>query len=227
MRDSGKLLIVSAHDGALPYADISERSWADYAERWGYGFELHRFSTNRAAHGHPSWQKLPLLRSLMCPRAAEWIMWVDADTVVTNHAFPLSDVLESVEFTQDWLIEVRKKAPPDRAWLLVSRDWARDDNSPWSAGVMLWRPCVEALEFLDAALAGIEFRNQPLWDQSALQAIERPKGVFILPRRILQSAVQDGCSEPWQRGDFVAHVTGHEQCDKRQIMAMCDRMAVR
>ena len=207
MPDSGKLLIVSAHDGALPYADISERSWADYAERWDYGFELHRFSTNRATHGHPSWQKLPLLRSLMSPRAAEWIMWVDADTVVTNY---------NVEIACD-----------PGAWLIVSRDWGADDGSPWSAGVMLWRPCPEALAFLDAALARTEFRNQPLWDQSALQAIKRPAGLLILPRRILQSAVQDGCPEPWQRGDFVAHVTGYEQRDKHAIMLACERATLR
>lgn len=207
--------IITAHDGNLPFAELSARTYREYAQRHGYEFIEEQFLPLSAGIGHPSWQKLALISSHLLRNFGGWVVWVDTDTVVTDYTRP-------VPF------------PDDGAWLVVSRDWS-DSESLWNAGVMLMRSCGRALAFFEQASEKIKFKTAGCWDQSAMHEVchERPgyaEGIRVLPRRVLQSVPREcsqGVVDPWQPGDFIAHATGIMQGDKMAILERCTAQAVR
>lgn len=207
-----RFLVVLGHDGKLEYAPIAEASYREYAGRHGYSFHVERLA---APGSHPSWQKLELLCDLVASPRWGWILWADTDSVVTNQTTRLG-------FVDGF-------AHP---WMLVSRDWS--DASPWSAGVMLISACFDARQFLSDAMACGEFKNTPLWDQSAMHKLCKekgtPVGLEVLPRRVLQSVPADvfpQAAEPWQPGDFIAHITGIPQRKRLALMQKYAGLAVR
>lgn len=211
-----KFLIALGHDGNLDYWPVCQRSWGQYAARHGYDLHIENFAPQKEGRGHPSWQKLPLLIRLITEGRHDWILWADADTVVTNQRLAL-------DTPDTWLLD---------KWLLVSKDW--NDASPWSAGVMLVRSCEEALRFFVEAAELTQCRDAGCWDQDAMHEICRlrpdiARGLKILPRRILQSVPSDAIKplEPWQEGDFVCHATGTDQKAKRRILESYERRAIR
>lgn len=216
-----KFLIALGHDGGLDYWPVCHRSWHEYANRHGYDVHVEMFAPQREGRGHPSWQKLPLLMRLISEARYDWILWADADTVVTEHR---------VDLFATFILD--KAHLPDEPWMLVSKDW--NDYSPWSAGVMLVRSCDEALRFFTETSALTEYKNAGCWDQDAMHELcnRRPdlaRGLKILPRRILQSVPNDAIrpNEPWQEGDFSCHATGIEQKAKRAILERYAARAIR
>jgi hypothetical protein len=186
--------IVLVHDGNLPFAGIAEASYASYARRWGYAYESIR---TQPGQGHPSWQKLACLvdqlryGGLSAPQ--HWLLYVDTDSMVTNPTIALERFVDPYYD------------------VIVSQDW--DDNSPWSAGVMLLQRTRDTDAFLSVARTLTKWKETPPWDQAALHTVwgKQMTGcrVKVLPRRQLQSVpAGGGAFDPWQPGDFIAHVTG-------------------
>lgn len=211
-----RVTIITAHDGNLPFAALSGRTYREYAQRHGYEFVEDKFLPLSAGIGHPSWQKLALISRHLERNFGGWVVWVDTDTVVTDYT-------RSLPF------------PNDGAWLVVSRDWS-DSESLWSAGVMLVRSCAAAKYFFETASEKkIKFMNSGCWDQSAMHEVIRDYPIWagdvrILPRRVLQSVPREcsqGVVDPWQPGDFIAHATGIMQGDKTAILERCHAQAVR
>lgn len=211
-----KFLIALGHDGTLDYWPLAQKSWFDYAARHGYDVHVESFAPERNGLGHPSWQKLPLLIHLIEECRHDWVLWADADTVVTDERLGLWEFLPLF---------------PDEVvpFAIVSKDW--NDYSPWSAGVMLWRVCPAALEFLRKAQALSGFADSGCWDQSAMHEVWRaqPEGITILPRRRLQSVPSDAIrpDDPWREGDFVCHATGTDQKAKRRILETYAQRVIR
>lgn len=211
-----QVTIITAHDGNLSFAELSARTYREYAKRWGYEFVEEKFRPLGPGVAHPSWQKLDLLCGYLEKLGtATWIVWVDTDTVVTNHTRPLP-------------------FPMDGTWMVVSKDWS-DSESLWSAGVMMIAPCHASRWFFHLAAAKTKYRNSGCWDQSAMHEVcrEHPNysiGIRVLGRRILQSVPREcsqGVIDPWQPGDFIAHATGILQGDKAAILERCAAQAVR
>ena len=202
-----KILILTGHDG-VPYGPIAEASYREYASRHGYWFQCAKLLPASEGRGHPAWQKLALVENAIIANFGGWVLWVDADSLVTNHKLPISD-------------ETTMRSD----WMLVSRDWS-DGESPWSSGVMLIRACDEALVFFAVAQEHAQWRDAGCFDQSAMHQVcrERPKlaeGINILPRRVLQSVpreVSDGVVDPWKPGDFIAHFTAMEAPRRVELM---------
>ncbi len=214
-----KILFVSADDGTLNFSSISRASHEEYAERYGYGYERWHLTPEKNGDSHPSWQKLGVLSYLVGKNGNDWIVWLDADTVITN---------QTIKFENHIL--------PRRAqheFMLVSKDWS--DGSPWSAGVMAINPSYGAAEFLGAAELKTNWKNDGCWDQSAMHETWKGNrayehGIKILPRRILQSVPREcsqGVIEPWQRGDWLAHVTGIPHDRRRPLMEKFHTQAIR
>ncbi|MDE2019715.1 MAG: hypothetical protein KGJ13_05220 [Patescibacteria group bacterium] len=202
--------IVTAHDGSLNFSGIAEKSYGEYASRHGYGMITEKFEKSGNGAGHPSWQKLALLQRMIHGTEADWLMWVDTDSLVTNHTTAIDGIINDYN--------------GDDIFLVVSRDWS--DDSPWSAGVMLIKVCATALAFLMVSQKYTRFMDSGCWDQSAMHEVWRTHerftdGIRILPRRVLQSVPREcssGVLAPWQRGDFIAHATGVPNEVKHRIM---------
>lgn len=217
-----KILVLMAHDGALNFSSFAETSYSEYAKRHGYDYRCQKLTTPETGGPHPSWQKLAIIRKAIENDLYDWIFWVDTDSVVTNHAKAVDDII-SIETT-------RRPA----VWMIVSRDWG-EGGSPWSAGVMLIKSCPSAIKFLGESEKQTQFMDSGCWDQSAMQRVCKENPVLnnwieILPRRILQSVPKecsDGVVSPWSPGDFICHVTGIPNSQKRCIVERHFQRAMR
>jgi hypothetical protein len=190
------LLVLTGYDDAMrEIGDLTTPGKLAYALRHGYEFRcVRRYEPGT----HPSWQKLALIHEAMQPGPyrPDAILWLDADTVVTNPDF------DALQFLHE--------RTPLGARFVVSLDWSY--GSPWCAGNMLIRthhplPLVLGnILLMDADRWG----NTPLWDQSALQARLAPEYLHLLPRRVLNAVprlCRDAAPEPWEPGDFLCHCT--------------------
>jgi hypothetical protein len=192
---NGRHLVLTGYDDNMrAVGSWSSTCLCSYAIRHGYSFEVVRTFLSGS---HPSWQKLRIIEERLARHDA--ILWVDADVVVTNPAI-------------DWT-----KIPETKDGLWLSRDWdAVDRPDYFSAGVMIVFSCSESLDILKSAQEMTQWANTPLWDQCALQGVfnsdEKLRShIHVLPRRMLNSVpamIQKGAAEPWEKGDFLCHLTG-------------------
>jgi len=177
-------LVLTGYDD-LPYGHIGEESWRRYASYQGYDFlcvrKFHEGS-------HPAWQKMEIIRDHI--KDHDWVFWTDIDSVCTNKE-----------------INVDRYVPKDPNIVSASRDWGRDPG--WSAGHMVLVP--EADEFLARAQKLVQWKNTPLWDQTAMRDSAGPNTVNVLPRRAMNSISADvwpNTKATWEPGDFLVHITG-------------------
>lgn len=184
-----------------------QHSW--YAHRNGYEFLVNReYSTDT----HPSWQKLALLKRLL--PLYPYILWLDADTVVTNPSIRIEEIIE------------------DRKGLIVSTDWTEpapeDAIKHFSMGNFVITNDPESFELLRLASQRTEWANDPLWEQQAMQEEYRANPgirdfVHILPRRVLNSVPATPRTtgpEPWRPGDFLCHYTYQSMADRVKMIPL-------
>lgn len=194
-----KTLILTGCDAAMSsVGDLTAPIMARYALRHGYAFER---VTSYETGTHPSWQKLRLIRERLPKFDA--ILWLDADTVITNPLIGAS---------------VRTAGPG----LTVSMDWTgpapEDAVKHFSLGNFVFTNCPGSFEVVERASKRTEWANAPLWEQQAIQEEYRAftgaesirPHVHIFPRRHLNAVPalpHTSGPEPWEHGDFLCHLT--------------------
>jgi hypothetical protein len=158
---------------------------AAYAKRHGYEAVI---ASDRIDASRPAaWSKILLIeRYLIENTACDWLMWIDADAVITNPARRLEDLVdESIDF-------------------LVAKDLG---PSPINTGVFLVRNCPAALEMLRRAYAKFEYIHHSWWEQPALtEAMRECAPEFrarIVSRRLFNSFADE-----YRPGDFIVHFAG-------------------
>ncbi len=134
-----------------------------------------------------SWSKLLLVeRYLMENPACQWIMWIDADAVITKPAQSLEHLLDA---NADFV--VAEDIPP----------------SPINMGVFLARNCPAVLDLMRRAYAKTHYVHHPWWEQPAVaDALRESRAELrakIVPRRLLNSFAAE-----YQEGDFIIHFAG-------------------
>jgi hypothetical protein len=167
-----------------------------YAQLHGYHFERVR---DYEPGSHPSWQKMRLILERLPHYEA--ILWLDADTIVTNPNRAIEKLIDGHE------------------GLIVSKDWTNplpeDEIKHFSLGNFVFTRCPQSYELIRLAMARREWMNRPLWEQQAIQEEYRAHEevrpwVKILPRRVLNSVCATPNTqgdEPWEPGDFLCHFT--------------------
>lgn len=84
----GKVEIVMlATPEIASYSWLGESSWASYAARQGYSFQVCR--ENLEPDMHMNWSKIELVRRRLAATDAQFLLLVDADSFVFNPAEPL------------------------------------------------------------------------------------------------------------------------------------------
>lgn len=184
-----KTLVLTAYDDAFaPLGDITSPIMDRYATQHRFDYRLRR---SRPYDVPPLWWKLMLVREAL----QEWdrVMWLDADMLITNP-----------DFTPDNLT----------TGLYFSRDWGADavDESHFSCGAYVANR--DALDVFDwAEHFAHRYRTSPFGDQDAMRYLFTTplrSSFNILPRRALNAVpieVHPSVVEPWQPGDFLAHIT--------------------
>jgi GR25 family glycosyltransferase involved in LPS biosynthesis len=156
-----------------------------YARRHGYTALIadRQLDTSR----HPYWSKLILVERYLSENPkCRWLMWLDADAVITN---PHKRLEELIDEDTDFMIA--EDLPP----------------GPINAGVFLIRNCLAGLDLLRRTYAKKQYLRHPLPEQAALfQALRESASTLryrIVPRRLFNSF-----AEEHRAGDFIKHFAG-------------------
>lgn len=212
-----KTLILTGCDAGMDsIGTLTAANHRAYAQRHGYQFER---VTQYEPGSHPSWQKLRLLAERL-PKF-DRVMWLDADTVVTNPSVTVADIAQ------------------DRHGLIVSTDWtypaAEHAIKHFSMGNFIFTNCEGSFEILRLASLRREWANAKLWEQQAVQeeylANEGIRAhVHVLPRRALNSVPATPTTtgpEPWEAGDFLCHMTYLGNDERERVFWDFDRAGLR
>lgn len=177
----------------------------------GYQMSVARRSILDDTWTKPAYILSIVLRELAKPDGehAEWVFWVDADTIIINP-----------------YVQIEVFLPPAGEWddvhMLVTKDWNGLNN-----GVFPLRVCQWSVEFLSAILAYRLYRpaaDLTFRDQSAMDALLKEdrfsSHVLNVPQRWFNAYYGDvdGTIETYQirRGEFLVHFPG--LTDRDQLM---------
>lgn len=201
---SQRTLLLTAYDNAMaPIGDLTSPLMLAYANRHGYDFHCSRIIE---IGSESYWQKVWDIRaftSLSNPVRKEYdrIIWLDCDQVVTN---------------PEW-------TPPWESGFHASLDWGVDalnDDHFSACGFVV---CRDAFGIMTSvADRHYLFREELFPEQAAMRYIRREhlkerEMMFIHSRRQFNAVPKEVCQEapePWERGDFCAHLT-HVPVEKR------------
>ena len=202
----GKHLILTGFDKNMAnVGGLTHINHKTYADRHGFDFQVVR---EYLPNMHPSWQKLRLLMERI--GSFDSILWIDADAIVTNLEFDFTSLIA------------------DRKGLILSKDWENHNYRHYfSAGVLIVVSGSESVEILGEAMLNRKWENVPLWDQAALQDVFQQRTHLqpyfnVMPRRCLNAVareVQIGSIEPWQKGDFISHLTGINNSRRMELLS--------
>lgn len=182
------ILLTGFDDAMKEIGLLTSKRMAEYARKHGLKFECVRDYSEKT---HPSWQKGKLVQERL---EYGQVLWLDADTVITNMELP---------------------PPHPVSGLHVSRDWGTDSEAPNAFSMGNFIACAdtfpiwEELEFHESF-----WGNKPLWEQSCIRQMwedsEKLRSlVKIHPRWVFNPVPPDleGCVSPWREGDWLCHLT--------------------
>lgn len=183
-------------------------------------------STDHILGGGLFWQKLTAVRELLdrtltttgC-RQCDWVMWLDADVVITRPSQSLENLVELA-------LRTSAKSDWDKVHVVLS-----DDPLVWiNSGVFFVRNTEQGRSFIDAVTALYPlYKDLELPEQSAMEVLaflghgggDSDKNnraphpnIIVVPQRQFNSFVADPNSKKrykesaeWKWGDFAAHFT--------------------
>lgn len=181
------LLMLSARNlNMLQVATVTWPNQTDFAVKWG----IPRASRNLPqSHIRPaSWHKLEMIRDYWT--SAQWIMWMDADAMVTNMSIDPHQFLD------------------EHSDLVIGTD-----KNGINCGVFFLQTTVLSCKLVENAWARTDLVKHPWWEQKAfMEEIPKISGYRVKthPCRAFNSMLSSGTPPQyrWQKGDFVAHAAG-------------------
>jgi hypothetical protein len=180
------LVLTGYNDDYKALGDLTSPLMQQYASRHGYDFKCFRTSAQGVA---ASWLKIPETRRALMHY--ERVIWIDADMVITN---------PEVTFQH-------------HVGIHLSRDWGEDADSDSCFSCGAFMACQTALPMLEKlARKADEFIAKNDMEQNAMRELAKqyPHLFFVHPRRTFNAvhpAVHQTVVDPWQPGDFAAHLT--------------------
>jgi hypothetical protein len=163
----------------------TSRVMSAYAKRHGYQMIVAkaRIDTSRPA----AWSKLLLIERYFAENPdCAWLMWMDADAVITNPMQRLEDLVD------------------DNVDFLVAEDPPR---SPINTGVFLVRNCPAAFDMFRRAYAKVQYIHHPWWEQLAIADAMRDCADTLRTRSVSRRLFNSFANE-YQKGDFIVHFAG-------------------
>lgn len=195
----GRVAVVSMwNDHQAQLARLTSPNKAAYCARWGYHWlpRTDGFDPSRPV----AWSKLVFIREALADH--DWVFWTDADSIITNPALPLDDLL-------------RRSAD-----LLITRD-----RVGYNSGSFLLRRCPWSFEFLrecwdypstEAYRSTYRVETDRMWENRSVDSLLRHyrhrRHTDVVPQRRLNSYLPDlvpcGPEGAHQPDDFVLHLPG-------------------
>ncbi|KAL4887657.1 cytochrome P450 [Aspergillus karnatakaensis] len=173
-----------------------------HAERWGYGMEVLQEEISVGYWNKPNYLLYLVLRELTRPAAerVEWLMWVDADSIILNPAIPLDLFL-----------------PPVSPSLSHIHLLATKDHKGLNTGIFFLHVHPWTIQFLTVSLAYPLYNPSanlgPQADQSAMEKVLSQEtyrsGVVYLPRTWI-NAYEWKHDYEGAKGNLLVHFPGLE-----------------
>lgn len=197
------------------WADKTTKNKFEYAEKHGYGFLSER---NYTAYDRPiSWYKVRKILYLL--EEYDWVMWMDADSLIMNYNIKIEDIIEKQVKRQDSVFlspEIGPNKEPLECKLpeLVSTDYiiAQDNYSP-CMGVFMIRNSEWSKNFFKDIYdqkqipenLKEQYLHEGLWENRGQDYLlynnpDLMKNIKFVPKNTLNSFSID-----WSPGDFVIH----------------------
>jgi hypothetical protein len=175
-------------------ADLGRRTsrvMALYAKRHSYKAIICKATID--ASRPPAWSKLLLIERYLAENpACAWLMWIDADAVITDPTRRLEDLVDdNVDFL------------------------AAQDQGPGliNAGVFLVRNCPAVFDMFRRAYAKVQYIHHPWWEQLALAEAMR-ECAPALRARVVSRRLFNSFANEYQQGDFIIHFAGFSPEEK-------------
>lgn len=192
------ILLTAFDDVMAPIGNLTSPLMLDYANAHGMDFVCVRNMRERVA---TYWQKIWEIHGLFSASSCDRVIWMDADIVITNPDF----------------------VPPWHSGFQASFDWGLDanDESMFSAcGFVIGRDMLPLIE--DVVKHYLQFADRDFPEQSALRHFYKDGGGYKFrmrthPRRVFNAVpreISEEAPEPWERGDWCAHLT-HVEVERR------------
>lgn len=216
--------------------DLTWEHKAKYAARYGYRLIDGSYLLDKRRP--PAWSKIKAVQDLLINQACDWVMWMDADTVIMNSSIQITDFLPPAHSPIDWLVASDKGGGYNSGVFVVrNTSWSKRLLQEWWDMKDFVRPLGLSLSGDNAALKALLALK--LQDPSQSQHIGvPPRCTFnsfakFLSLRESQTLVDDKESlkakewymdnEHYHKGDFIAHTPGID--NKAECLKMLLREA--
>jgi galactosyl transferase GMA12/MNN10 family len=172
--------------------DLGIKNKRSYCNKHGYKFIC---GTRTLDSSRPiQWSKIKLILKTMENTSCKWIFWTDADSLIMNVDFPISNLID------------------EQYNFILSRD-----RNSLNTGQFLIRNCKWSREFLKCVYAREECIRSNVWEQQAviLELEQNPRWMAltkIIPQRSINSYPREWIGDisecTYQDGDFILHFAG-------------------
>lgn len=197
------------------WADKTTKNKFEYAEKHGYGFLSER---NYVGYDRPiSWYKVHKILNLL--DQYDWIMWMDADSLVMNYNIKIEDIINQ-KFERQKTVALSPEIGPgkepikcDLPELLESDYIITQDNYSPCMGIFMIRNSKWSKDFFtriynqDQIPENLkeEYITEGLWENRGQDYLlyhnpDLMKNIKFVPKRTFNSFSID-----WMPGDFMIH----------------------
>ena len=173
--------------------DLTHPFLRKYADKHNFKLTIHEIPTDyQTTHRPYSWFKVNSILNSFENTNDDFVVWVDADTLIINQDFELQSLIV-----------------PDKHFY-VSRDF-----NDLNCGIMMWANNDYSKEILNKVWSMTEYVNHYWWEQAAI--IDLYSKNYNLLKKYTQIVPQNILNAYEYRAMSVANIIIDEQWDKGQV----------
>lgn len=183
------LLLTGYNEKFNPLADITVPLMMRYAELHGLRIQVREYEDR-----NPYWQKITDTIAALSSGFYERVLWLDADQLITTPEVSFERMQSGVHFSRDW-----------------GKD-ATEDSHFSACGFVACRDALPVFEWVESFRDKYELGDFP--EQTPLRLAHHenhfPGMMHVYPRKVFNAVpieVHPTVVEPWESGDFAAHIT--------------------
>ena len=107
-----------------------------YAYGKKYGYTVIDQSKLLDSTRPPAWSKIRAVQAMLTLYQCEWVLWLDADTVIMNSSIPLESILPFQDLKENQAIDLivttdRRYTANSGVWLIRNSEWSKQFLRDW------------------------------------------------------------------------------------------------
>ncbi|EEC50129.1 predicted protein [Phaeodactylum tricornutum CCAP 1055/1] len=222
-----KLMAYRNYDGLLGLTWDNKQKYADK-----HGYHLYDESALLDKKRPPAWSKILAAQRLLKEESCDWVVWLDADTVIMNSSKQIEDFLPADAEKDFLIVEDTGGGYNSGVWLIHKSAWSLKLLEEWWGMTSYVRPPGFAKSGDNFSLKNLladrkDFRQKVVVPP---RCTFNSFAKFVAPQHY-EKAVTNLQRQEWymneayyHKGDFIAHVAGMD--NKYETLAMLLEEAV-